>query len=226
MVVGLVIFGSSMIARITDPMIKVTVVVALTSLLLLIAAGSFEHRRNGDGPLGRQPRLEQSRHIIILTNFVGYWLYCAFHSGRLWSYHAIHHSSANLDWLAAARVYPVNDIVNKAAPTVILVALGDAPILLGGALSFVTAYAILQHANVSWDLGPVRCFLASPRFHLWHPTSVAEGRDKNVAGLPLLWDILFRTYYMPAMQPTQFGVVDLIPYDLVGQLFWPFWRIR
>jgi sterol desaturase/sphingolipid hydroxylase (fatty acid hydroxylase superfamily) len=129
-----------------------------------------------------------------------------------------------LDWLSAARVHPVNDIVNKAAQAAILVALGYAPVLLTGTLPFFTVYAIFQHANVSWGFGPLRCILASPRFHRWHHTSAAEGRDKNFAGLLPLWNILFGTYYLPAIQPTQFGTHESIPNDLLSQMLWPFRR--
>jgi len=91
-------------------------------------------------------------------------------------------------------------------------------------LPLFTAYAIFQHANVRWDFGPLRRVFASPTFHRWHHTSAEEGRDKNFAGLLPLWDILFGTYYMPAQQPSQFGVAEPIPGDLIGQLVWPFRR--
>ena len=38
----------------------------------------------------------------------------------------------------------------------------------------------------------------------------------------LRWDILFGTYYVPDSQPSQFGVADSVPANLVGQLLWPF----
>ena len=95
---------------------------------------------------------------------------------------------------------------------------------LGGtrALPLFTAYAIFLDANVSWNFGPLRFVLASPRFHRWHHTAAEEGREKNFAGLLPLWDILFGTYYMPAKQPTRFGVSDPDPTDLLGQILWPF----
>jgi len=213
-------------ALITKPVAKVAVVVALAPLLLLTGAGSFETLLKGRGPLGRQPPLMQAAQMIIVIDFVGYWLHRVFHGKRLWPFHAIHHSSVELDWLAAARVHPVNDIANKSLQAMIVVALGYAPVLLAGALPFFTAYAIFLHANVSWDFGPLRAVLSSPRFHRWHHTSAAEGRDKNFAGLLPLWDILFGTYYMPDSQPTRFGVADLVPATLVGQLVWPFKNSR
>jgi sterol desaturase/sphingolipid hydroxylase (fatty acid hydroxylase superfamily) len=211
-------------ALITKPVAKIAVIIALAPMLWLTAAGSFENLLKRHGALGRQPRLDQAAQMIVLIDFIGYWLHRAFHHHRLWRFHAIHHSSVVLDWLSAARVHPVNDIVNKAAQAAIVVTLGYSPPLLGGALPFFMAYAILQHANVSWDFGPLRCVLASPRFHRWHHTSAAEGRDKKFAGLLPLWDILFGTYYMPAKQPSHFGIQESVPCDLLGQMLWPFRR--
>jgi sterol desaturase/sphingolipid hydroxylase (fatty acid hydroxylase superfamily) len=211
-------------ALITKPIAKIAVVIVLVPLLLLSGAGSYDDLIKGHGPLGRQPPIAQAVQMILLIDFVGYWTHRLFHGRRLWSFHAIHHSSVELDWLAAARVHPVNDILNRMLQAVIVVALGYSPMLLAGALPFFTAYAIFQHANVSWDFGPLRAVFASPRFHRWHHTSAAEGRDKNFAGLLPLWDILFGTYYMPAKQPTQFGVPDRVPANLIGQMMWPFRR--
>ncbi len=209
-------------ALITKPIARVAIVVAVAPLVVLTGSGSFEPLLKGHGPLGRQPAWMQAAQMIVLIDFAGYWLHRAFHQKKLWPFHAIHHSSVELDWLAAARVHPVNEIVNKSIQAMILVTLGYKPVLLAGALPFFTAYAIFLHANVHWNFGPLRAVLASPRFHRWHHTSVEEGRDKNFAGLLPLWDILFGTYYMPDAQPLRFGISDLVPSNLVGQLVWPF----
>jgi sterol desaturase/sphingolipid hydroxylase (fatty acid hydroxylase superfamily) len=123
-------------------------------------------------------------------------------------------------------VHPANDLVAKIVPAVLAVGLGFAPAILAGALPFFALYAILLHANVDWDFGPLRSVIASPRFHRWHHTGEAEGRDKNFAGLLPLWDVLFGTYYMPARAPERFGVAEPVPGTLWGQLLWPFRRRR
>ena len=111
-------------------------------------------------------------------------------------------------------------ITRPIAKVAVVIAL--APVmLLAGALPFFTAYAIFQHANVSWDFAPLRRVFASPRFHRWHHTAAEEGQDKNFAGLLPLWDVLFGTYTMPAEQPTEFGVADPVLEGLIGQLIWP-----
>ncbi|HVO95377.1 MAG TPA: sterol desaturase family protein [Terriglobales bacterium] len=213
-------------ALIIKPVAKVAVVAALFPLLFITGASTFESLVHGHGPLGRQSWFAQAIQMIVLIDFIGYWMHRAFHSRRLWPFHAIHHSSVDLDWLSAARVHPVNDIFTRIAQAVIVVALGYAPTVLAGALPFFTAYAIFQHANVRWDFGPLGALLASPRFHRWHHTSADAGRDRNFAGLLPIWDMLFGTYYSSVKQPTRFGVTDAVPADLIGQFLWPFRRGR
>jgi sterol desaturase/sphingolipid hydroxylase (fatty acid hydroxylase superfamily) len=178
----------------------------------------------GHGPLGRQPMWLQAVEMIVLLDFMGYWMHRLFHGRRLWRFHAIHHSSEHLDWLSSVRVHPVNDLVNRLVPAVVVVLLGFAPVALAGALPFFAFYAILLHANVDWDFGPLRRLVASPSFHRWHHTGEAEGRDKNFAGLLPVWDILFGTFHMPARVPSHFGIDDDVPTTLWGQLAWPFRR--
>jgi sterol desaturase/sphingolipid hydroxylase (fatty acid hydroxylase superfamily) len=149
-----------------------------------------------------------------------------FHGRRLWRFHAIHHSSEDLDWLSSVRVHPVNDLISRLIPSVVVIMLGFSPLALAGALPFFALYAILLHANVDWDFGPARKLVASPRFHRWHHTGEAEGRDKNFAGLLPLWDILFGTFHMPPRAPERLGVADPVPRGLIGQLIWPFRKAR
>lgn len=52
---------------------------------------------------------------------------------------------------------------------------------------------------------PTEPVVASPRFHRWHNTGKAEGRDKNFAGLLPLWDIMFGTHQMPTRNPVRLG---------------------
>lgn len=178
----------------------------------------------GHGPVGAQPRWMQAIELVVLLDVIGYWMHRLFHTGRLWRFHAIHHSSEDLDWLSATRIHPVNDLVNRVVPAMVMVLAGFSPTVLAGVLPFFALYAVLLHANVDWDFGPLRTVIASPRFHRWHHSGEAEERDSNFAGLLPVWDLLFGTYYMPAHGPVRFGVDDCIPGTLWGQLAWPFRR--
>src|SRR5947209_20574265 len=62
-----------------------------------------------------QPYWLQIAEIILLADIGFYCVHRAFHAvPLLWKFHAIHHSIEELDWLAAARVHPVDQILTKA----------------------------------------------------------------------------------------------------------------
>lgn len=199
-------------------------VVVAVVMLALVAGWKLDPETIGAGfgPIAVQPRWVQAIALVVLLDFVGYWMHRLFHGRRLWPFHAIHHSSEDLDWLSAVRVHPVNDLVSRIVPVIIALLLGFSPLVLAGTLPFFAIYAILLHANVDWDFGPLRRVIASPAFHRWHHTSGEEGRDKNFAGILPLWDIVFGTYHMPRHAPQRFGVDDPVPATLWGQLMWPF----
>ena len=193
----------------------------------LIAYGKFDRELilQGFGPLSRLPLWVQAVAILAIGDFVGYWMHRAFHGRRLWRFHAVHHSSVELDWLSAVRVHPVNDAVMRVVGTLPVLALGFAPVAVAGIVPVLTLMAILVHANLDWDWGPFRAVIASPRFHRWHHTDEEQARDKNFAGLLPLWDILFGTYYMPrAERPERFGTMTPVPGGLIGQMVFPFRR--
>jgi sterol desaturase/sphingolipid hydroxylase (fatty acid hydroxylase superfamily) len=195
----------------------------------LIVYGEVDRKllENGFGPASRLPLWVQAILILAIGDLVGYWMHRAFHGRRLWRFHAIDHSSIDLDWLSSVRLHPVNDVVMRVAAVLPVLALGFAPIAVAGILPVLTLMAILVHANLDWDWGPLRSVIASPRFHRWHHTDEEAARDKNFAGLLPVWDIVFGTYYMPRDRtPATFGTRTPVPAGLIGQLAFPFRRQR
>lgn len=179
----------------------------------------------GHGPLAAQPLWLQAIQIFVIGDFIGYWQHRWFHGGWRWRFHAIHHSSVELDWLSSVRLHPVNDMLARIITAVPIVALGYNVGAVALFTLFTTIYAITLHANLSWTYGPLRHAIASPAFHRWHHTCAEEGQDKNFAGFLPLWDLMFGTFYMPeGRQPERFGVADPVPGGLLGQLVYPFRR--
>jgi sterol desaturase/sphingolipid hydroxylase (fatty acid hydroxylase superfamily) len=178
---------------------------------------------HGFGPVAAQPVWLQAVEIYLLADFLGYWIHRLFHTGAWWPFHAVHHSSEELDWLSSVRVHPVNEAVDKIAPAVPILFLGFDPTVTVGVTGFLTFYAIFLHADVDWDFGPLRSVIATPVFHRWHHSKDPAAIDKNFAGLLPLWDILFGTYYMPKdRMPQDFGVPEKVPTGYFGQLWHPF----
>ena len=178
---------------------------------------------HGFGPVAAQPVWLQAIEIYLLADFLGYWIHRLFHTGAWWPFHAVHHSSEDLDWLSSVRVHPVNEAVDKIAPAVPILFLGFDPTVTAGVTGFLTFYAIFLHADVDWDFGPLRSVIATPVFHRWHHSKDPAAIDKNFAGLLPLWDILFGTYYMPKERmPQNFGATEPVPTGYFGQLWHPF----
>jgi sterol desaturase/sphingolipid hydroxylase (fatty acid hydroxylase superfamily) len=147
-----------------------------------------------------------------------------FHGGGFWKYHAIHHSSEDLDWISAARFHPVNLFLGTIAVDVILLLAGISPNVMLWVGPFNTFHSAFVHANLNWALGPFKYVLASPVFHRWHHTALEEGGHTNFAGTFPVWDILFGTFRMPENRlPDHYGQDDLtIPTEIAGQLVYPF----
>jgi sterol desaturase/sphingolipid hydroxylase (fatty acid hydroxylase superfamily) len=177
-----------------------------------------------------QPLWVQILGLILVADALGYWIHRLFHRGRLWSFHAIHHSSALLDWLASVRVHPVNDALGGVMRAIPLLLLGFDPLVVAGLVPLLGLHGLLLHANVPWSFGPLGYLVSSPRFHRWHHAQLDElpehhqGRGGvNFGGLLPVFDLIFGTFHMPAdEQPRRFGVDEAIPPGLWGQLRWPF----
>lgn len=216
---------------VTKVITRVAVVVALVPLVMLAGIpldrehvqAFFAHPGRA---VQRQPVALQILEVLLLGDFIGYWVHRFFHGRRLWRFHAVHHGSKDLDWLSAVRLHPVNDLVARLAQVIPIVLLGFPPTILAAYVPLLTFWAIFIHANVPWSLGPLRYVIASPAFHRWHHTSEDEGLDKNFAGLFPFFDVVFGTFYLPeGRQPQRFGLSgEEVPEGLIAQLLYPFRR--
>lgn len=204
------------------------VVLVVVAAFAQLAYGQIQKEQimAGFGPLSRLPPLVQALAMLVLADFVGYWMHRLFHGRRLWPFHAVHHSSETLDWLSSVRGHPVNELVSRIATTLPLLALGFAPSAALWVAPVFALFGVLLHANLDWDFGRLRSVIASPVFHRWHHATDPEARNKNFAGLFPVWDILFGTYYMPRNRlPGSFGTDSPVPKGIIGQLAFPFRRL-
>jgi sterol desaturase/sphingolipid hydroxylase (fatty acid hydroxylase superfamily) len=171
-----------------------------------------------------QPLWLQVAEMIVIGDIGFYAAHRAFHAFPwLWKFHRIHHSIEELDWLAAARVHPIDQIVTRGASLLPVFALGFSEIAIGIYLLLYYWQSFLVHANVRIPFGPLRWLLASPEFHHWHHSDDREARDRNFAAqLPVL-DLLFGTLHMPrGKRPHRYGTDQAVPRSYVSQLLYPF----
>ena len=194
----------------------------------VIALSSWLMPRQLQAAVAGQPYWLQVVEAVILADLGFYTAHRMFHSiPWLWKFHAVHHSIEELDWLAAARVHPIDQIVTKAMSILPLFALGFAAVPIGIFAAIYFWHSILVHANVRLNFGPLRWLIASPEFHHWHHANQREAYNTNYAGQLSILDKLFGTMYMPEGQvPEKYGVDDLVPNTYLLHLIYPFKRRR
>lgn len=174
-----------------------------------------------------QPLALQFVEATILADLGFYTAHRTFHAvPALWKIHKVHHGIEELDWLAAHRVHPIDQVLTMTASLAPVFLLGFSPeaIALHGAVYKWQSHLI--HSNAKVGFGPFRHLFASPQFHHWHHANHKEARDRNFAGqLPFI-DRIFGTLYSPQHRmPERYGVDDPPPTDYLGQLAYPFMGI-
>ncbi len=198
-----------------------TVVFGLTNADDIVAF--LEH---GHGTLARLPLWGQIILYLALSDFMLYWIHRIFHGNHLWKYHAVHHSSEELEWISAGRFHPLNIFLGTVLVDVVLILSGIAPDVLIFMSPFNAAMSAFVHANLNWNLGPFKYILASPVFHRWHHTFVGGDSGKNFASTFPFLDLLFGTFYMPEKKlPSHYGIGDPeFPESFGRQILYPLKR--
>jgi sterol desaturase/sphingolipid hydroxylase (fatty acid hydroxylase superfamily) len=164
--------------------------------------------------------------ILLIADLGFYVAHRLFHSVPwLWRFHAVHHSIEEMDWLAAHRVHPFDQIVTKSFSLIPVFVLGFSEAALGIFALLYHWQSLLIHSNVRIKFGPLRWLLATPEFHHWHHANQAEAYDKNFSGQLPLWDVIFGTVHMPKGQmPKKYGVDEPVPRTYLKQFLYPFQR--
>jgi lathosterol oxidase len=172
-----------------------------------------------------QPLWVQFLEILMVADLAEYWTHRTMHRiPFLWKFHAVHHSSRHLDWLAASRNHVLDTVVIRAVTFIPLFVLGFTNQAIFAYLLFVTFHALFIHANVNFRFGWLDWVIATPRFHHWHHGIDAVAVDKNFAThLPAI-DMLFRTCHLPRKGfPTGYGIAGHpVPENYVQQVVYPF----
>jgi sterol desaturase/sphingolipid hydroxylase (fatty acid hydroxylase superfamily) len=178
--------------------------------------------------IGSQPLALQVVEIMIATDFIQYWFHRLFHRVPfLWGFHAVHHSTRAMDWLAGSRMHFVEIVALRGITAVPMLTFGFSPVALQVYVGLVYIYSSLLHANVKGDFNRLGHFLATPRFHHWHHGLEAEAVDVNFAIHFPLFDRLFGTFHMPPGRwPENYGVPEKVPVGYWRQFFYPFQRRR
>jgi sterol desaturase/sphingolipid hydroxylase (fatty acid hydroxylase superfamily) len=204
------------------------VFVQVLSFLILLPATSLAGLWRPSGLqalVGHQPVWLQVLECVLVADLAQYSVHRAFHRVPwLWRFHAVHHSSEALDWLAGSRLHLVDVLATRSLVLVPLFLFGFAQRALEAYLVFVSFHAVFIHANLRFGLRLVEPFLVTPRFHHWHHSAAAEARDRNFA-VHLPWiDVVFGSRYLPERAwPEECGIMGRpVPPGWLGQTAYPF----
>lgn len=162
--------------------------------------------------------------LIAIADLIFYSVHRLFHTVPfLWRIHAVHHSIEELDWLAAHRVHPIDQILTKGSSLIPAFCLGFSVEAIAIHMVIYHWQSLLVHSNVKLPVGPLRWLVVSPEFHHWHHSNHREAYDKNFAGQLAFWDVLFGTAHMTNGQvPEKYGIDEPMPQNYLKQLVHPF----
>ena len=175
---------------------------------------------------GGWPMALQFIVALFVIDFVQWCVHNLLHRNAwLWSLHQVHHSvkDGEMDWIVSFRFSWWEPIIYKSLSYLPLAWFGFAPEALFFHAVFGTLIGHLNHANLTWDYGPLRYLLNSPRMHLYHHDYDAPATGQNFGIIFSCWDWIFGTAHLPDHPPEHIGFpgVEKVPEDYFGQAAWP-----
>lgn len=165
---------------------------------------------------------------LLLIEVLGYFYHRWSHSSPLlWKFHSVHHSSSQMDWLAAARGHPFDQIFARVFFFVPFYVIGFNEKTLGGFVFILALNGIYLHSNVRFRFKILRWLIVTPEHHHWHHSNDIEARNKNFSAIFPFMDMIFGTLYLPKNKiPQTYGVSENVPKGFLGQLKYPFGKLR
>lgn len=164
---------------------------------------------------------------VFVADLAQATLHRAYHRiSALWRFHAVHHSSRDLDWLAGSRVHLVETVLTRSIVLLPLMVLGFSTPAVNAYVILVGLQAVVAHANIDVRFGWLEYVLVLPRYHHWHHARHIDYWDRNYAiHLPLV-DMLMGSFKLPrdGSWPEEYGVLRLesVPRGIVAQHLMPF----
>lgn len=131
---------------------------------------------------------------VLVADFIYYWEHRIAHEVRLlWTQHAVHHSSRDMNIITAVRFGPFEGVwaVIVHIPMILM---GFSPEVAIGAQLVVLAYQTWLHTELIGKLGPLERVLNTPSHHRVHHGCDDKYLDKNYAGILIIWDRMFGTF--------------------------------
>jgi sterol desaturase/sphingolipid hydroxylase (fatty acid hydroxylase superfamily) len=166
--------------------------------------------------------------VLLVSDLFQYSAHYFFHKiPFLWRFHAIHHSTKHLDWLAGSRTHFVDLVVVRSISFIPLYAFGFSNDVFITYVIIVSIQAVLAHANTRINFGFLKYVFVTPQFHHWHHSDNPEAFDKNFSiHFPFI-DMIFGTYFDKGKEWTErtgLGEQVVVPKGYLKQFLIPFYK--
>ncbi len=142
------------------------------------------------------PFIPQLFVALLVSDLFQYTAHYFFHKvPYLWRFHAVHHSTKHLDWLAGSRTHFLDLIVVRAVSFIPIYVCGFSSSVFLTYIVIVSFQAVLAHSNTRINFGFLKYIFVTPQYHHWHHSDDPKAYDKNFAiHFPFI-DMIFGTYY-------------------------------
>jgi len=155
--------------------------------------------------------------LIILQDFLFYWLHRFDHEIRLfWAVHVTHHSSEQMNFTVGFRSSLFQPFYRHIY-FLPLAWLGFQPMDIVFVFSATQIWGICVHTELIRKMGWLEYILVTPSHHRVHHASNAKYLDKNMGMLLIFWDKLFGTFQPELLerdyQPIKYGLTKPLEKD-------------
>lgn len=139
--------------------------------------------------------------VVLLADITYYWEHRIAHEVRLlWTQHAVHHSSRDMNIVTGFRFGPLEGLWSLVAH-IPLALIGFAPEAIIFGIIFVLAYQTWLHTELIGKLGPLEWVLNTPSHHRVHHGCDDKYLDKNYGGVLIVWDRLWGSFQVEEETP-------------------------
>ena len=152
--------------------------------------------------------------LVILEDFVYYWLHRFDHEIRLfWAIHVTHHSSEKMNFTVGFRS-SVFQPLYRFIYFIPLALLGFKPLDMVFVYAATQIWGIFVHTEFIRKMGWLEYILVTPSHHRVHHGSNPKYLDKNMGMFLIIWDQLFGTFQQElsaeAYEPISYGLTKNI----------------
>ncbi|TND10013.1 MAG: putative transmembrane protein [Bacteroidetes bacterium] len=164
--------------------------------------------------------------FFIIIDFTQWFAHYLLHRVNfLWQFHKIHHAQETLGFASTRHFHWGEYLVLKPAAWIPFGLLGFS------AAEYVLYYiwiayflTFFSHCNVNLKFGFLNYIFITPETHFWHHSrNIPAQYGVNYASSLAIWDLIFRTYYLPKDKEPILGIPDNdVPDTFLGQMGYPF----